>query len=256
MSTSAILEGSSASQRVVAVTGAGSGIGRACALVLAERGAHPLLVGRRVEPLERTRAAVRERHGVEATVAPADVRRPSEVLSAFERAPGPLRGVVANAGIGGPNGPEDPGGDRFDDLVATNLAGTYHTLRAFERVAVDDGSSRAVVTSSILARIGVPGYTGYCAAKAGLLGLVRAFAMEWAPRGIEVNAVAPGWVDTDMSASVLQTEERAAIERGIPLGRIASAEDLAGPTVFLLSELSRHITGEILNVNGGSVLCG
>ena len=81
-------------------------------------------------------------------------------------------------------------------------------------------------------------------------------ARSLAPRGITVNSVAPGWVDTDLSASVLRTEARAAASAGIPLGRVATAEDVAGPIVFLCTPMARHITGEILNVNGGSVLCG
>ena len=114
------------------------------------------------------------------------------MLAAFDE---PLDALVANAGIGGPNEAGD--GDRWDDIVQTNLYGTYWCAAPRSRCLPDGG--RIVVTSSILARIGVPGYTAYCASKAGLLGLVRSLAAELAPRRIQVNAICPGWVNTDMA---------------------------------------------------------
>ena len=113
--------------------------------------------------------------------------------------------------------------------------------------------------SSVLGRFGVPGYTAYCASKHGVIGFTRALALELAPRQITVNALCPGWVDTEMAALPYARDGgrgKQEIERTIPLGRVATAEDCAGPIVFLCSDLARHITGEILNVNGGSVLCG
>src|SRR5207344_300783 len=111
---------------------------------------------------------------------------------------GPVHALVANSGIGGPNadGPDD----RFDDLLATNLAGTYYSSRAALRhLAPGPDTRHLVVIASILARIAVPGYTGYSASKAGLLGLVRSFAAELAGENIQVNAICPGWVDTEMA---------------------------------------------------------
>ena len=99
-------------------------------------------------------------------------------------------------------------------------------------------------------------HSHYAASKGAINAFCKSVATELGPRSINVNAVAPGWVDTDLSASVLRTPAVEEARRGIPLGRIATAEDIAGPIVFLLSDAARHITGEILNVNGGSVLCG
>ena len=127
--------------------------------------------------------------------------------TAFERATdalGPIHALVAVSGIGGANAEDDEGGDRFDELVRTNLNGTYYCVRAALRhLAPGPEARHVVVISSILARIGVPGYTGYSASKAGLLGLVRSFAAELAPDGVQVNAICPGWVETDMAWSGL-----------------------------------------------------
>ena len=139
-----------------------------------------------------------------------DIRDGRQVDDAFAAAAeenGPIHALVANSGSGGPN---EPGAnDRFDDLVATNLVGTYRCIRAAQRSLAEGPARRdIVVISSILARIAVPGYTGYSASKAGLLGLVRSLAAELAAENVQVNAICPGWVDTDMAweASGLMAE--------------------------------------------------
>ncbi|MEZ5973377.1 MAG: SDR family oxidoreductase [Planctomycetota bacterium] len=185
--------------RHILVTGAGSGIGRAMALRLAAEGAQLSLLGRRIETLE---AVAAEAQGPAPRCFACDVREESSTMDAVARAvaaSGPLHAAVANAGIGGPN---EPGtGDRFADLVQTNLFGVYHTLRAAQAhlAGPEAGRRDLVATASILARIGVPGYSGYCASKAAVTGLVRALAAELAPAGIQVNAIAPGWVETEMA---------------------------------------------------------
>ena len=166
----------------------------------------------------------------------------------------PLDALVANAGLGGPNA--DGAGDRFDDIVRTNLYGTYWCIRAAIPHLPDGG--RVVVTSSILARIGVAGYTGYCASKAGLLGLVRSFAAELAPRRIQVNAICPGWVDTEMAWQGLSewdglTQEEAWDEarREVPLRRMSQPEEIAATVAWLLSDEASYTTGALLDVAGG-----
>src|SRR5687767_10960021 len=216
----------------VVVTGASRGIGRAIALRLGDEGARLTLMARDRERCEETADAV---GGAE--VQTVDIRDRAAVDAAFAAAVealGPLYGLVAVSGLGGSN---DPGeGDRFEELVATNLVGTYWCLRAAERHLEDAG--RLVVLASILARIAVPGYTGYSASKAGLLGLVRSLAAELADDEVQVNAICPGWVDTEMAWSGLEgiaaatggTRDDAYRDamRDVPLGRMARPEDIAG----------------------------
>jgi 3-oxoacyl-[acyl-carrier protein] reductase len=121
--------------------------------------------------------------------------------------------------------------------------------------AVPDGG-RIVLVSSTAGQRGEAFHADYATTKGGVIAFTKSIAIELAPRGINVNAVAPGWVDTEMVADAIADSGRTRIESSIPVGRIASAEDVAGPIVFLCSMLARHITGEVLNVNGGSVLCG
>jgi NAD(P)-dependent dehydrogenase (short-subunit alcohol dehydrogenase family) len=250
--------------RHIAITGAGTGIGRAIALRLAREGATLSLFGRRLSLLQETAREV-EGLGVEAPfLRPLDIRDAKEVDLAFDEAAGAqgaLYALVANAGIGGPNEPGDS--DRFDDLVATNLGGSYACARAAQRQLGTKSERRHILfVSSILGRIGVAGYTGYCASKAGLLGLTRALAMELAPEEIQVNAVCPGWVDTDMAREGLaglgealgvgpEKAHDIAME-DVPLGCMGQPDEVAGLVAYLLSEDGRGITGQGLDMNGGA----
>jgi ketoreductase len=247
--------------RHVVVTGAGRGIGKAIAVRLAREGATLSLLARGVEALERTADEVGG-----AFVRGVDIRAAEQVEDAFRAvaaANGPVHALVANSGIGGPNEPGD--GDRFVDLVETNLVGTYHCVRAAERVFAGPERRRdVVVIASILARIGVPGYTGYCASKAGLLGLVRAFAAELAPQDVQVNAICPGWVATDMAwegidlmAEAIGTSREEAYAHAmaeVPLRRMSEPEDVAGTVAWLLSPDARGVTGQAIDQNGGAFM--
>ncbi len=249
------------SGRHVVVTGAGSGIGRAIAERLSAEGALLTLVARNRERLEETASSIGG-----ATVAPADIREREQVESAFDAgvaANGPIHALVAASGIGGPNtdGPDE----RFEDLVATNLTGTYWCARATERrLAPGPDARHIVLVASILARIGVPGYTGYCASKAGLLGLVRALAAELASDDVQVNGICPGWVDTDMAwtgidglaAAIGGTRDDAyaAAMRDVPLGRMSEPEEIAGTVAWLLSPDARGVTGQAIDHNGGAFM--
>jgi NAD(P)-dependent dehydrogenase (short-subunit alcohol dehydrogenase family) len=167
---------------------------------------------------------------------------------------------VAVSGIGGPNAPGP--GDRWDDLVATNLSGTYWCVRAAQRhLAPGPGTRHLVVISSILARIAVSGYTGYSASKAGLLGLVRSLAAELAPENVQVNAICPGWVDTDMAwlgldavAGATREEAYADAMRDVPLGRMAQPGDIAGTVAWLLSDDAHGVTGQAIDHNNGAFM--
>jgi Dehydrogenases with different specificities (related to short-chain alcohol dehydrogenases) len=144
--------------------------------------------------------------------------------------------------------------DRWHTTMRVNLDSMFTTTRAAVRAISNHG--RIVLVSSTAGQRGEAGHSDYAASRGAMISFVKSVAVELAPRDITVNSVAPGWVDTEMAAASLVGDGRARVERTIPLGRVATARDIAGPIVFLCSDLARHITGEILNVNGGSVLCG
>ncbi len=226
--------------RHVVVTGAGTGIGAAIALRLREEGATVTGMGRDVE---------RVRPQVDRAIA-CDIRDRAQVEAAFAGLGRPLYALVANAGIGGENHPGAD--DRFEDIVRTNLTGTYWTIRG----ALVLGVERIVVTSSILARIGVPGYTAYCASKAALLGLVRSFAAELAP-AVSVNAICPGWVATELSWAGLdemgdRDEMYAEAMSHVPMGRMSEPDEIAATVAWLLSDDARTVTGQAIDHNGGA----
>jgi NAD(P)-dependent dehydrogenase (short-subunit alcohol dehydrogenase family) len=226
------------------ITGAGTGIGRAIAQRLAAEGARLTLFARDESRLHDVLPG--------AETCSVDIRDRDAVFAAFTE---PLDILVANAGIGGENVTDD--GDRWDDIVGTNLSGTYWCCRAAEPLLPDGG--RIVVTSSILARIGVPGYTAYCASKAGLLGLVRAYAAELAPRKIQVNAICPGWVNTDMAWQGLSMwpgltadEAWAIAVQEVPLRRMGEPDEIAATVAWLASGDSLGVTGQAIDHNNGA----
>jgi NAD(P)-dependent dehydrogenase (short-subunit alcohol dehydrogenase family) len=245
----------------VVVTGAGTGIGRAIALRLATDGATVTLLAWDEEHLRDTASRI----AGPTHLALCDVRDRSRVDRAVSRAAaalGPIHGLVTCSAIGGPNGEDDEGGDRFEDIVATNLFGTYNCIRAALRhLAPGPETRHIVVFSSILARIAVPGYTGYSASKAGLLGLMRSFAAELAPQGIQVNAMCPGWVDTDMAWLGLDAAARATggtredayreAMKAVPTGRMGQPEEIAGTVAWLMSPDARGVVGAAIDHNGG-----
>jgi NAD(P)-dependent dehydrogenase (short-subunit alcohol dehydrogenase family) len=226
----------------VAVTGAARGIGLAIAERLAAEGARLTLIDRDEPRLEGAATRV------------VDISDREAVFAAFTE---PLHALVANAGIGGGNEPGED--DRFDEILQTNLYGTYWCVRAAEPLLADGG--RIVVTSSILARIGVAGYTGYCSSKAALLGLVRSLAAELAPRRIQVNAICPGWVDTDMTRLGLSlfeglSEDEAweVAKQEVPLRRMSDPAEIAGTVAWLLSDDSIGVTGQAIDQNNGAFM--
>lgn len=249
--------------RTIVVTGAGTGIGRAIALKLASDGATVALMARNQARLEETAQTIQAAGGVASTHA-CDIRDQAAVVHAFEaaaQAHGPLHGLVANSGIGGPNAPGPD--DRFADLVQTNLVGTYFCLRAAQaHLAPGPQARHMVVISSILGRFGVPGYTGYCASKTALLGLVRALSLELAEEGVLVNAVCPGWVDTDMAwegidgmaqgMGVSREEAHRIAMEPVPLGRMSTPDEIARSVSWLMSPDASSITGQGIDVNAGA----
>lgn len=245
--------------RTAVVTGGSRGVGRAVARLLAEAGAS---VGlgyrtRREDALD----AVRElrKIGVSAWAEAGDLTRQEDAGRLFERADEEFDGLdifVGNAGIWPTHDVAlaDMEETQWRETLACNLDSIFYTCREAARRLRPGGAM--VLVSSTAGQRGEAFHGDYAAAKGAIISLVKGLCVELAPRGVTVNAVAPGWIDTEMAAPALQPEARGGIEATIPLGRIASAEDVAGPIVFLCSSLARHVTGEILNVNGGAVLVG
>jgi 3-oxoacyl-[acyl-carrier protein] reductase len=237
------------------VTGASRGIGRATAEILAASGARVAVNYRREDAAAESFVRQTRSAGGEALALAGDVGNPEEarqlvrdVVAAWGR----LDCLVNNAGIW----EEDEAGsgdlDVWDRTFAINVRGAHVVTDAAIPHLERDGGA-IVFVSSTAGQRGEAFHADYAATKGAIIALTKSLAAELAP-AITVNCVAPGWVDTDMSEATLRNNP--AIVKTIPLGRAASAEDVAGPIVFLCSSLARHITGEVLNVNGGSVLCG
>jgi 3-oxoacyl-[acyl-carrier protein] reductase len=169
---------------------------------------------------------------------------------------GALDILVGNAGIWPPAdvAMADMSDDQWNRTIRENVDSIFFTTRAAVRVMRDHGS--IVLISSTAGQRGESFHADYAASKGAVISFTKSLAVELGSRDINVNSVAPGWVDTEMVSDAVAETGRQRIEKSIPIGRIATADDIAGPVVFLCSSMARHITGEILNVNGGSVLCG
>lgn len=248
--------------RRILVTGGSRGIGRATVLLLARAGASVGVAYRRDAGAA---AATVEEAGAVGTEgqrfwhAGADLSDAADTAALFDRVDrefGGLDGFVGNAGIWNtdPRPLRDLDEDEWRTMMDVNLGSLYRSTRAAVRRMGRGG--RIVLLSSTAAQRGEAEHAHYAATKGAVNSFCKSIAVELAPEDITVNAVAPGWVDTDMSAPALRGEARARVEAEIPLRRVATAEDVAGPIAFLLSDLARHITAEVLNVNGGSVRCG
>jgi 3-oxoacyl-[acyl-carrier protein] reductase len=240
------------------VTGGSRGIGRAVAVMLARAGADVAISYRRqaaaaeavVAEIRALGRRVMSISGDVADPAAAD-RMAAELSKGFGR----LDIFVANAGVWPPE--EVLLGRlttaRWRTTMAANLDGVFYSTRA--ALGLMGAGGRIVLVSSTAGQRGEAGHADYAATKGALIALTKSLAVEYAP-DILVNCVAPGWVDTDMAAPAFGGGAKARIAHTIPLRRIPTAEQIAGPIVFLCSDLASHVTGEVLNVNGGSVLCG
>jgi 3-oxoacyl-[acyl-carrier protein] reductase len=246
--------------KVAVITGASRGIGAATAARFATAGAC-LVLNYLNSEAEASRVAAGAREaGARAVTVRADVSRVDDVRHLFETAVaefGRVDILVANAGIWTGGGVDELEEQTWDETIDVNLKGVYSCCRFAARLMKDQLAGRIINVSSTAGQRGEAFHSHYAASKGGVISLTKSLASELGGYGITVNCVAPGWVDTEMSAAALHDQlEFANIVRSIPLGRVATAEDVAGPILFLASDLARHITGEVLNVNGGSVLCG
>jgi NAD(P)-dependent dehydrogenase (short-subunit alcohol dehydrogenase family) len=236
--------------RVALVTGAGRGIGRACALALAESGADIVAVSRSARELSDMAGEVRAL-GRRASPVVCDVTDSARVRALIGDLPR-LDVLVASAGTNVPEPMLQVSDERLDALLDLNVRATFVVVQAAARRMVDGAGGSIVVISSQMGHVGAPERTVYCTTKHAVEGLVKAAAVELAPRGVRVNAVAPTFVETPMTAPFLADGAfRAAVERRIPLGRIGRVEDVTGAVVYLASEAAALVTGTSLLVDGG-----
>lgn len=242
------------------VSGAGSGIGKAIAVKLAAEGHSCILIGRNPKKLEQTLNELKEGDhyamNIDITSVSA-LHKGAEKLAAFR-----IDGLIANAGVGGEN--KWGIADRWNEIIETNLTGTYNFVNSFLPVLRNGAGAykHIVIISSVLARLGVANYSAYCASKAGLLGLMRSWAVELAPERILVNAVCPGWVNTGMAQQgmdgiakglgITRNEFHEMAMQSVPLRKMSEPSEIADLVHYLLSQQS--ITGQTIDINNGSVM--
>jgi 3-oxoacyl-[acyl-carrier protein] reductase len=233
------------------VTGASRGIGRACALALAQAGMRVVVAARDLAKLEEVAAEIRSAGG-EALVIPIDLASAESIKGAFAAAKefGRIDVLVNNAGITRDGLALRMKKDDWDAVLAANLTGAFLCIQQVLQGMMKERWGRIVNISSVVAEAGNPGQANYVASKAGLIGLTKSLAQEMASRNITVNAVAPGFIDTDMTAG-LSAELKDNMLGHIPLKRFGSAADVAAAVRFLASDDAGYITGHVLDVNGG-----
>ncbi len=250
-------------KKVVVISGAGTGIGRAIAQVLAEENYQLILLGRSLSKLQETQNQLTDSESHQCYSC--DIRNKQDIRNALANSGvNSIYGVVANAGIGGEN--NYCAEDRWGEIIETNLTGTYNTIHECLPYLKNDAAEykQVAIISSILARLGVPGYSAYCASKAGLLGLMRSFAAEFTGDKILVNAICPGWVNTEMAhqgleafSKVLNISKEEAYRQAmaqVPLGKMSEPNEIAHQVAFLLSEKQTSFTGQTLDINNGALM--
>ena len=242
---------------IALVTGGGRGIGRSIALVLAERGFSLAVNYSRSEKAAREVCELIEQKGGIARPFQADVSKGDDVknlFSAIQKELGAVSVLVNNAGITRDGLLLRMKDDDWHAVLEANLSSVYYCTREALRSMVRAKWGRIINLASVVGIIGNPGQANYCASKAGVIGLTKSVAREYAPRGITANAIAPGFISSDMTDS-LSAEAREALLRQIPAGRPGNPEDVAAVAGFLASPEASYLTGQVIAVDGGMTMC-
>jgi 3-oxoacyl-[acyl-carrier protein] reductase len=246
--------------RVALVTGGSRGIGRAVVALLASCGAHVAINYVRDESAATATVEMARAHGIKALAIQANVARVDEAERLIQQTIehfGKIDFLICNAGIWEGDAVESISEELWDKTLDINLKGTWSVCRAAVPWMKKQQYGRIVIVSSTAGQRGEANVSNYAAAKGGQISFTKSLGPELAGFGINVNCVAPGWVETEMTKDVVDDKARLeAINKSIPVGRMATPEEIAGPIVFLCTSWADHIIGEVLNVNGGSVLCG
>jgi 3-oxoacyl-[acyl-carrier protein] reductase len=246
--------------RVALVTGGSRGIGKAVVHLFASYGAHVVVNYVRDEAAAKATVHHAHAHGVQALAIQADVSQLDQAEQLLQQTVehfGRLDFLICNAGIWEGAAVEAISEELWDKTLEINLKGTWSMCRAAVPLMKQQRFGRIVIVSSTAGQRGEANVSNYAASKGGQISFAKSLAPELGAFGINVNCVAPGWVQTDMTNEALaDNATQESIKKSTPLGRVATPEEIAGPIVFLCSTWANHITGEVLNVNGGSVLCG
>jgi len=252
--------------KIALVSGGGTGIGRAIAAQLAKNGAKVAIASRNQDQLKRAATELTEL-GLIVQPVPMNVRDQADVERAVAQVVGQWGAIhilVNNAGISGLSRMDDDDDSKWYDIVDTNLHGMYRLTKAVLRHIPDQAGGRVINISSVLGKFGVPGYTAYCTTKHGMIGFSRALALEIVNRGITVNTICPGWVDTEMAAQgiaetakasgITPEEFKAQAVAAVPIRRFLEAEEIAQLVAYVASDAARGITGQAMNICGGQTM--
>lgn len=254
------------SNKVALVTGGGTGIGKAIALNLAKNGALVAIASRKRTHLD-TAAAEFKALGLPVMPLQMDVRRRDEVQHVVGEIAAKWQAIhilVNNAGVSGLSLMDEPDDNKWYEVLDTNLTGIYLVTKQVLRHIPDQSDGRIINMSSVLGKFGVPGYTAYCTTKHGIIGFTRALALEVVHRGITVNAICPGWVETEMAEKGIN--ESAAFQgitpeqfkqqaiAAVPIKRFLEADEVAELVSYIASDLARGITGQAINICGGQTM--
>ncbi|MEW6507511.1 MAG: 3-oxoacyl-ACP reductase FabG [Bacteroidota bacterium] len=245
------------SSKVTIITGGSRGIGEACVRLFANANSKVAFTYKNAK--EKSEKLEKEFNGNVKSYK-VDMESEKEIFNMVDRTVrdfGKVDILVHNAGIWNDGALDTMSLDNWNELIRINLTSTFLFCKACSKYMKQNNFGRMILITSTAGQRGEAFHSHYAASKGGMISFTKSLAVELAHFNITVNSVAPGWVDTEMNDEVFADKDyKESVRKSIPVGRIASAEDIAGPTLFLASDLARHINGEILNVNGGSVLCG